>query len=152
MWAYHLDMGYEYEVNGRRYEGHRVSFSAWDPQYSLNLLNSWTAARYPAGTLASVHFDPLDPSRSVLEPGIQFSAWIAIILGIIFIRLSTGFRAQPAVIENAPSQKPTVEMAKSLALSGDLIAAIKIYRKATGTGLKESKDFIDAFLAQVKPK
>lgn len=33
---------------------------------------------------------------------------------------------------------------------GNKIEAIKIYREATGQGLKESKDFIDALVPQLK--
>jgi len=34
--------------------------------------------------------------------------------------------------------------------SGSILDAIKIYRQATGKGLKESKDFIDALIPQLK--
>jgi len=154
MWAYRLDINYQYEAGGRTYEGHRVSFSAWDPQHSLNLFNGWTAARYPAGTAVSVHFDPADPALSVIESGVRISAWMAMLLGIILIRLGARFKYQASSGEppSAPARQPTVEEAKMLALSGDLIAAIKAYRKATGAGLKEAKDHLEAFLAETKSK
>jgi ribosomal protein L7/L12 len=41
------------------------------------------------------------------------------------------------------------EISNSLAM-GNKIEAIKIYREATGLCLKESKDFIDALIPQLK--
>ena len=39
---------------------------------------------------------------------------------------------------------------RQLVAAGSIIEAIKLYRSATGHGLRESKDYIDALLAEEK--
>lgn len=49
---------------------------------------------------------------------------------------------------DTPNDEQIAEVTKALA-DGDKIEAIKIYREATGKGLKESKDFIDALIPKL---
>ena len=59
---------YEYEINGRKYRGDRVSFAAALFVYSSAALSARTAARYPPGTAVDVHYHPKRPSESILKP------------------------------------------------------------------------------------
>ena len=58
---------YEYEVNGRKYRGDRVTLGL---TVSSNLpgVARMTARRYPVGTEVRVRYDPKTPSESVLRP------------------------------------------------------------------------------------
>jgi hypothetical protein len=50
-----------------------------------NAINPFAAAlahALPVGTVVPVHYDPRDPTRSVLEPRARASAWIALLAGI----------------------------------------------------------------------
>ncbi len=48
-----------------------------------------------------------------------------------------------------PTQEQIEQIADALA-SGRKIEAIKIYRDATGKGLKEAKEFVDALIPRLK--
>ena len=48
-----------------------------------------------------------------------------------------------------PTQEQVEEITSALA-SGRKIEAIKIYREATGKGLKEAKDFVDALIPKLR--
>jgi hypothetical protein len=52
---------------------------------------------------------------------------------------------------DSPTPDETQEIANALA-SGHKIEAIKIYRSATGKGLKEAKEFIEALVPQLIEK
>ena len=52
---------------------------------------------------------------------------------------------------DSPTPEETQEIANALA-SGYRIEAIKIYRSATGKGLKEAKDFIEALVPKLIEK
>ena len=52
---------------------------------------------------------------------------------------------------DSPTPEETQEIANALA-SGYRIEAIKIYRSATGKGLKEAKDFIEALAPKLIEK
>ena len=59
-------MVYEYEVDGHKYRGDRVTLgrvSSTSPGLARRL-----AARYPVGREVGVHYDPKRPSESVLRP------------------------------------------------------------------------------------
>lgn len=52
-------------------------------------------------------------------------------------------------MDNQPTREQIESIAHALA-AGRTIEAIKIYRDATGKGLKDSKDFIDALIPKLK--
>lgn len=87
MWSYELHLRFVYTVNRRKFTGSRASFSTWGPNENLNPFNSAIARRFPKGTLVIAHYDPLDPSRSVLQPAARLSAWVALALGLLAARL-----------------------------------------------------------------
>jgi hypothetical protein len=83
---------YEYEVNGRKYSGDRLTIglviSANFPGYARRV-----AAKYPVGKEVDVHYDPSRPGESVLQPR---SAWhlllpiIVVGVGVLVWAVATG--------------------------------------------------------------
>jgi len=57
-------------------------------------------------------------------------------------------RISAHVVAHMPVSEPTVT---TLLLAGNKIEAIKRYREATGLGLKEAKEAVDALAAQLSP-
>lgn len=60
---------YSYSVNGREYENDRISFDNVSKSREVTEL---LVAQYPAGTEASVYYQPNSPENSVLQPGIPY--------------------------------------------------------------------------------
>jgi Protein of unknown function (DUF3592) len=87
MWTYELHLRYAYTICGREYIGTRASFSAWGPNENFNPLSSVIARRLPVGKPVVAHYDPLDYSRSVIQPRARPSVWIALALGLLMARL-----------------------------------------------------------------
>jgi hypothetical protein len=68
---------YSYQVNGRDHYSSRISFGA---DFAADrALAEKTVARYPAGSVATVYYDPANPSSAVLEPRVAF-AWPTLLL------------------------------------------------------------------------
>ena len=66
--TYCLYVSYQYTVNGKTYDGDRVSYS------TENSCNSWSKNAdddYPEGKEITVYYDPGNPSESVLQPGLS---------------------------------------------------------------------------------
>ena len=66
--TYCLHVDYQYTVDGRTYDGNRISYSA------DNSCNSWSANSdddYPEGKKITVYYDPSNPSESVLLSGLS---------------------------------------------------------------------------------
>ena len=68
---YTLQFRFEFTVGGRRHEGTQINAGdVMDTSRFAELQN-----RYAAGRMVSVAYDPADPSRSVLEPGVTPGHW-----------------------------------------------------------------------------
>tara|TARA_B110000459_G_scaffold203300_1_gene259261 strand:- start:89 stop:715 length:627 start_codon:yes stop_codon:yes gene_type:complete len=66
--TYCLHVDYQYTVDGRTYDGERISYTA------ENSCNSWSANsddEYPEGKEITVYYNPTNPSESVLLPGLS---------------------------------------------------------------------------------
>jgi hypothetical protein len=98
---YRVLLQYEYTINGYRYTSHILSFLDLFLLFFLSGTRSTRAAdhltaKYPVDTEVSVHYDPKDPKRAVLETEIWNSnvviiATILAIMGGIFL-LGLGLR------------------------------------------------------------
>ncbi len=75
-------MRYAYAVDGHEYTGSRIRFSLYGPNENFNPFISTMLRKYPVGTRTLAHFDPLDPSRSVLDPSSAPADWFAVVMGI----------------------------------------------------------------------
>lgn len=68
---------YSYQANGRDHYSSRISFGG---DFAADrALAEKTVARYPAGSVATVYYDPTNPSSAVLEPRVAF-AWPTLLL------------------------------------------------------------------------
>ncbi len=75
------DVQYRYEVEGRSYQGDRISLGQYgsnDPAHARD-----QAGQYPLGSLVDVHYDPDDPQRSFLETGWHWLNAIALVVGTV---------------------------------------------------------------------
>ncbi len=76
---YSTDIRYEYIVSGETFTGSRISFADASSQ-DLRSIQGVTH-RYPVGGEVTVHYDPVDISSSVLEPGLHGGNAVPLILG-----------------------------------------------------------------------
>lgn len=63
---YSPDVSYIYQVEGREYDGSRISFGGTNGGEEEAIRYT---QRYPIGKKVSVYYDPSRPERAVLEPG-----------------------------------------------------------------------------------
>lgn len=79
------ELSYEYPVAGRKYVSHNVELQ----DICISNLGSFArrvVERYPAGKRVEVYYDPRDPARAVLEPGVPD----AVILWPLLVIAATG--------------------------------------------------------------
>ena len=76
--GYSLRVRYVYQAQGKNLTGTRVAFAADTGQYP-----DW-AKRFAPESIVDVHYNPSDPSDSVLVPGNQKAAHFIIGFGLIF--------------------------------------------------------------------
>jgi hypothetical protein len=79
-----LRLDYLYLVRDEAYEGHRVNVG-WSCFGSENRVRE-LANRYNAGREISVYYDPANPHRSLLEPGLEWSVFF--LWGLAAVTLS----------------------------------------------------------------
>jgi hypothetical protein len=74
------DVDYTYEMNGSAHRGWRVSFEYIEGEGRSQKV----IEKYPVGSAVTVHYDPTDPSQSVLESGgavkTPKSPWVGVAL------------------------------------------------------------------------
>lgn len=80
--SYKPQVIYEYVANDSNIEGHRITFGQMS--YSNYQYAQAIADQYPVGQPVEVHYDPDNPDKAVLEPGVQSSAWIIMGFGDFF--------------------------------------------------------------------
>ena len=80
-----LRLVYRYTVRGAEYESMCIDYIG---RYGGNYLRVADGLlRYAAGQPVSVFYDPHDPARAVLEPGITGANWWRLALGAFFFLL-----------------------------------------------------------------
>lgn len=87
-YRYSVDVVYEYTANSVKHSGRKVLFAETT---SKNLQSIQAIVhRYPAGSIKNVCYDPMTPSRAVLEPGVQTSNFPTLIIGGLFGLIGAG--------------------------------------------------------------
>lgn len=81
--SYYPDVDYEYVVDGKKYIGEKIFYG----QYGSGMRDKIQkiADKYPAGKMVTVYYNPKNPGEAVLERGIRWSIFLALILGLIFV-------------------------------------------------------------------
>ena len=79
---------FSYRVGERDYHGARIAFGA--AVSGGRDLAEATVARYPTGSAVTVHYDPANPSFSVLEPRVAF-AWPSALVTVGFFAAAVFF-------------------------------------------------------------
>lgn len=100
------DVAYEFTVNGTTHRGSRITLAEIVDENEVAPI----LARYPAGTVVKVHYDPADPSNSVLERDAPFSlglgclgmlaAGLAVVAGTMWL-INNGVEPLQRALPNA---------------------------------------------------
>lgn len=80
--TYQANVRYQYTVRAQPYFSDQVSFGQYgsgDPDHARSIVR-----RYPTGQKVSVHFNPVDPQKSVLEPGDSGASYLLLGAGTVF--------------------------------------------------------------------
>jgi hypothetical protein len=84
--TYRPEVTYEYSVQNRSYENYTIKFG--ENSYSSQRQAEEIGARYPLGRQVAVYYDPADPGRSVLEPGVSGGSYIVLGVGVLFVAVA----------------------------------------------------------------
>lgn len=81
--TYSADVSYEYFINDQRYQDDTVSFGEYgsgNPKHAQEIVD-----RYPVGQAVTVYYDPEQPKTAVLEPGVTWSSYLMLGIGLLFM-------------------------------------------------------------------
>lgn len=84
--SYSPQVAYAYAVNGRSYEGQTIKFG--ENSYSSKRKAQAILDRYPNGQRIAVFYDPTQPDKAVLEPGVSGGSYIVLGIGLLFVFIS----------------------------------------------------------------
>jgi hypothetical protein len=74
------DIRFRYAVDGVDHEGTYAFPAGTQPSQELT---ATYLAKYPPGALVAVHYDPAQPERATLEPGLGRGDWLIFALGLV---------------------------------------------------------------------
>ncbi|TND01753.1 MAG: Uncharacterized protein FD120_2517 [Gammaproteobacteria bacterium] len=80
-------IGFSYMVAGQT-RGSRLEFPGGitpTPEFTRHYLN-----KYPAGEKVRVYYDPADPDRTTLEPGLGQGDWLIFVVGLLATFIGAG--------------------------------------------------------------
>ena len=81
--TYYPKVGFQYQVDGRRYTSSRIAFgtgeSGGSAKWARKVVNT-----YPVGKTVAVYYNPQDPQYGVLESGFTWRSLIVLLAGIAF--------------------------------------------------------------------
>jgi hypothetical protein len=80
--TYGADVSYEFVVNDRKYKGDKVTIS--EVSTSSRSRAKKIVDRYPKRKKIPVFYDPSDPEKNVLEPGLSGGSWLLPGMGLVF--------------------------------------------------------------------
>ncbi|NDY43074.1 DUF3592 domain-containing protein [Dissulfurirhabdus thermomarina] len=81
-----LRLEYWYEVGGKGYRGTRLN-TGW-PCFGSRSYLERARRRHPSGARVRVRYNPDDPARSLLEPGVEWSALFLMGVGLCLVSAS----------------------------------------------------------------
>ncbi len=85
--TYYADIKFKYVVNDRWITADVVNFGEYgssNPNYAGDIVD-----KYPVGKVVNVYYNPEKVETAVLEPGLTWSSYFILIMGIIFIIVPT---------------------------------------------------------------
>jgi hypothetical protein len=90
---YYPNVIYAYSVGGREYTDGTYSFAKGDAatkQWCTEFVQ-----RHPVGATIQIYVNPEEPSESVIEPGVHWSAYRnVVLLVLLFVALGAGYQWQ----------------------------------------------------------
>ena len=84
--SYQPQVTYTYSAINSTYENNTIKFG--ENSYSSRKKADGIAASYPVGKNVTVYYDPQQPIKSVLEPGVSGGSYIVLGIGIFFILIT----------------------------------------------------------------
>lgn len=80
--TYHAEVRFAYVVDDQRYNEDTVSFGQYGSSNRSHAEE--IVSRYPTGQAVTVYYDPADPATAVLEPGVTWSSYMILGMGLLF--------------------------------------------------------------------
>jgi len=80
--TYSPEVDYQYSVDGQNYSNNTIKFG--ENSYSSRNKAEGIAATYPVGRQVTVYYDPNQPVKAVLEPGVSGGSYIVLGIGVLF--------------------------------------------------------------------
>jgi len=134
--TYGVDVKYDYEVDGRAYEGTRYRYGQWksSDNSAKKIVDS-----LPVGTEVDVFYNPTDPGDSVLRAGIEGSdlfltlfltpfnlvmvgGWVTIVM-MLFPGLAKRLRSQPRALGRGARRRLILQPASRLIPAAAVLGA-----------------------------
>lgn len=84
--SYSPEVTYRYTVENQQHESYTIKFG--ENSYSSRRRAETIAETYPVGRDVTVYYDPEQPGRSVLEPGVTGGSYIVLGVGVFFVVLT----------------------------------------------------------------
>jgi len=84
--SYSPEITYVYIVNNEQLANKTIKFG--ENSYSSRKKAEGIAASYPVGKNVTVYYDPQQPDKSVLEPGVSGGSYIVLGIGVLFILIT----------------------------------------------------------------
>lgn len=84
--SYQPKVNYTYSVAGVPYSGRQIKFG--ENSYSSRRQAEEIANRYPVGDSVAVYYEPENPEKTALEPGVTAGSYIVFGIGAIFVLVS----------------------------------------------------------------
>lgn len=81
--TYYADVEFAYVVDDRRYTADTVSFGQYGSSNRRHAAG--IVAQYPVGQEVAVYYDPAVPETAVLEPGVTWSSYMVLGIGLLFV-------------------------------------------------------------------
>ena len=85
--VYTADIQYDYTVNEKLYSGNLISFGHADTSNSDDARSDLN--EYPVNKEVKIYYDPDNPHRSVLQPGVGNGGFVVILFGFGFMLIAT---------------------------------------------------------------